>query len=258
MHHTTFFVFFISLSFWSLQAVENLVPLVISKIPHEGKPYTQGLAIEEGILYESTGLYGQSSLRCLDPATGRVLQQLPLSSHLFAEGVAALVDKLFQVTWREQSAFVYDRHSLKLIHTFPYQGEGWGLCHDGEQNQLWMSNGTALLTQRDPHNFAIHKTLQVKWQGKPVRHLNDLECVGNELYANIWQKDTIVRIDKQTGEVTGVIDASRLLTSQEKRELNPEACLNGIAFRTETDTFFITGKYWPWIFEVRFVKVNTL
>lgn len=253
MYHTTFFVFFICLSLCSLQAVENLVPLVISKIPHEGQPFTQGLAIEEGILYESAGLYGQSSLRCLDPATGRVLQQLSLTSDLFAEGVAALADKLFQLTWRGQAAFVYDRHSLKLLHTFPYQGEGWGLCRDAEQNKLWMSNGTALLIQRDPHNFAIQKTLQVKWQGKPVRYLNDLECVRNELYANIWQKDTIVRIDKQTGEVTGVIDASHLLTPQEKRELKPDAPLNGIAFRAETDTFFITGKYWPWIFEVRFV-----
>lgn len=253
MNHTMFFIFFISLSICSLQAVENLIPVIISKIPHEGKPFTQGLAIEEGLLYESTGLYGQSSLRCLDPATGRVMQQFPLSSHLFAEGVAAFADQLFQVTWRDQSAFVYDRHSFKLMHTFPYQGEGWGLCRDSEQNKLWMSNGTALLIQRDPHNFAIQKTLQVNWKGKPVRHLNDLECVGNELYANIWLKDSIIRIDKQTGEVTGVIDASRLLTPQEKKGLAPDGILNGIAFRPETETFFITGKLWPWIFEVQFV-----
>lgn len=229
-------------------SVEQLIPAIVSKLPHDLPAYTQGLAIEEDRLYESTGLYGQSSLRMIDILTGKVLNRLPLSSKIFAEGLAVFPNQIVQITWKEQQAFVYERNALKLQHVLFYTGEGWGLCRDG--NTMWMSNGTAELTQRDLSTFSPLKTLQVKLHGEPITNLNDLECVENHLYANIWQKNWIVRIDKLTGEVTAVIDASSLLTASEKAQLDSDDVLNGIAFRLKTGTFFLTGKGWPWIFEV--------
>ncbi len=229
--------------------IERLMPIVVNKLPHDQQAFTQGLAIENEQLYESTGLYGQSSLRKLDVLTGRVLQSYSLSSEIFAEGLAVFPHQIVQISWKEQRALVYDRLTFQLKQAFIYTGEGWGLCRDG--NTVWMSNGTSILVQRDPETFAILKSLPVSMKGKPVIYLNDLECDGNDLYANIWSKDWIVRIDKNTGEVTGIIDASHLLSPQEKTLLKPGEVLNGIAFRPTTKTFFLTGKKWPWIFEVR-------
>ncbi len=231
--------------------VEQLVPIVVSKLPHELPAFTQGLAIEDDQLYESTGLYGQSSLRILDIKTGKILRKLPLAEDIFAEGIAVFPHQIVQVTWREQQAFVYDRKSLKLKHILFYFGEGWGLCRD--ENTVWMSNGTSMLTQRDLSTFALLKTVEVRLRGIPVENLNDLECVGNELYANVWQKNWIVRINKLTGDVTGIMDASPLLSVSEKARLHLDEVLNGIAFRFNTGTFFLTGKGWPWIFEVRLI-----
>lgn len=249
-----FFFIFFQLLVYPLAAIETLIPVVISKMPHDPAAFTQGLAFDGDQLYESTGWYGESSLRRLDPLTGRVLQKLALPSHVFAEGMASLFGRLFQITWREQIAFVYDRSSFKLLTTLSYQGEGWGLCCEGKS--LWMSDGSSTLTQRHPETFAIEKKLPVRLMGQPVSKLNDLECVGNELYANVWKTDRIMRIDKQTGEVTGIVDASQLLTPQEHALLGIDDVLNGIAFRPETKTFFLTGKRWPWLFEVQFVSKN--
>jgi glutaminyl-peptide cyclotransferase len=228
------------------------VPQVISKLPHELPAFTQGLAIEEDRLYESTGLYGQSSLRVLNILTGEVMRNLPIASHLFTEGIAVSSRHIIQITWREQQALVYDRSTLTLQHILSYAGEGWGLCRDGPT--VWMSNGTATLTQRDLATFALLKTLQVYYKDALIENLNDLECVGNSLYANVWQKNWIVRIDKSTGEVTGIVDASSLLSNVEKKRLHANEVLNGIAFRSKTGTFFLTGKGWPWIFEVRLIS----
>jgi glutamine cyclotransferase len=245
---------FCQLLIYPLAAVETLVPVVISKIPHDTTAFTQGLAFDGGQLYESTGLYGQSSLRRLDPSTGKILQKLVLPSHVFAEGIASFSGQLFQITWREQVAFVYDRSSFKLLTALSYQGDGWGLCCDGKS--LWMSDGSSTLIQRHPETFAIQNTLPVHCMGQPVLKLNDLECVGNELYANVWKTDHIVRVNKRTGEVTGIVDASQLLTPRERALLGTDDVLNGIAFRSETKTFFLTGKRWPWLFEVHFVSKN--
>lgn len=236
----------------SLRAnVERLMPQVISKLPHDLPAFTQGLAIEEDQLYESTGLYGQSSLRVLNILTGEVMRKLTLSSKIFAEGIAVFPNQIVQITWKEKQAFVYERNALKLEHILFYAGEGWGLCRDG--NTIWMSDGSSTLTQRDLATFVPLKTLQVHHHDSFIDNLNDLECVGNDLYANVWQKDWIVRINKVTGKVTAVIDASSLLSSSEKKALNPDEVLNGIAFRPKTGTFFLTGKGWPWIFEVRLI-----
>jgi glutamine cyclotransferase len=236
-------------------AVDHLIPVVINKLKHDHRAFTQGLAIENDQLFESTGLYGQSSLRHLDITTGNVLQKLSLSPHVFAEGLAVFPHQLIQITWKEQKAFIYELPSLKIMQTLFYQGEGWGLCR--EENRIWMSNGTSVLTQRDPKTFTTLKTLQVYLDGHPLAHLNDLEWDGNHLYANVWLEDWIVRIDKMTGEVTGIVDTSHLLSSHEKAFLRTSDVLNGIAYRPKTNTFFITGKGWPWIFEVRFVSVHS-
>ena len=241
------FYFFISSYFPLAAEVERLIPQVVAKLPHELPAFTQGLAIEEDQLYESTGLYGQSSLRQLDISTGRVIRKKEHSSNLFAEGIAVFPFHIFQITWREQRAFLYDRHTFKVQKVFAYSGEGWGLCRDGQT--LWMSNGTACLVQRDIKTFAVLRCVDVHNGLTLINGLNDLECVGNALYANVYSTNLIVQIDKQTGELTGVIDASCLLTSKEKESLDASNVLNGIAYRPQTATFFITGKEWPWIFE---------
>jgi glutaminyl-peptide cyclotransferase len=235
-------------------SVEMLRPLIVARWPHTPDAFTQGLAVEGHLLYESTGLYGQSSLRCLDLTTGRLIYRFSLAPHLFAEGIALFSDRLIQLTWRERRAFVYQRPSLKLVQTFLYQGEGWGLCRDGDS--VWMSNGTSLLVQRDQQTFKMRRQLVVRWSGHSDFRLNDLECVGDSLYANVWLTHWIIRINKHTGEVTGCLDASQLLSEQERKQLGSEAVLNGIAFRPETSTFFVTGKLWPWIFELRFYPAS--
>lgn len=239
-------------SLLSAVTVESLIPVVISKIPHSGRPFTQGLAIAEDVLYESAGLYGKSCLRVIDRSSGALLHQKNLPSTLFAEGIAVFPEQIIQLTWLEHRALVYDRSSLQIESSFAYSGEGWGLCRDG--SSLWMSDGSSKLVQRDPSTFHPQKTIHVSLFGKPLTHLNDLECAENVLYANIWGTHSIARIDKSTGEVTGMIDASLLLTPAEKKLLGAEDVLNGIAYRPKTGTFIITGKGWPWLFEVRFEK----
>lgn len=231
--------------------VERLVPVVISKLPHELPAFTQGLAIEEDQLYESTGLYGQSSLRRIDILTGKILRKMSLGPKIFAEGIAVFPKHIVQITWQEQQAFIYEPNTWKLQDVLFYAGDGWGLCRDG--STVWMSNGSSHLIQRNLATFSPTKTLEVLLHGVPLEALNDLECVGNHLYANVWQKNWIVRIDKLTGEVNGIIDASSLLSPSEQTHLQRDEVLNGIAFRPKTGTFFLTGKGWPWIFEVRFV-----
>lgn len=233
------------------RSVERLEPVVVAKFSHDPQAFTQGLAIEDDELYESTGLYGQSSLRHLDILSGEILKKHFLPSDCFAEGLAAFSHQLLQITWREQRTFTYERESFFSMKVLFYHGEGWGLCREG--NTIWMSNGTCMLTQRDPESFEILKSLRVHWNGRPVSYLNDLECDGNHLYANVWQKDWIIRIDKMNGDVTGIIDASRLLSPEERACLGRDDVLNGLAFRAKKGTFFLTGKRWPWIFEVRFI-----
>jgi glutaminyl-peptide cyclotransferase len=245
------FVFLICLILPCQAELKQLIPLVIRKIPHDSKAFTQGLAIDQNQLYESTGLYGESSLRLIDLHDGHVNQIYRLPSQFFAEGLAVFDHQLIQLTWREKQAFIYQRYPFQLHHSLAYQGEGWGLCRD--QQSLWMSDGTSTLVQRNAKNFAILKKLNVFLNGQLLPALNDLECVDQSIYANVWGKEWIVKIDKQTGEVESLIDASQLLTSFEKMFLSQQSVLNGIAFCPATQTFYLTGKNWPWIFEVQFV-----
>jgi glutamine cyclotransferase len=248
-------------------SIEVFVPEVVNEYPHDPAAYTQGLLLHDGYLYESTGREGESSLRKVEIDTGDVLQQVDVDEAYFAEGLALVDDRLIQLTWDSETAFVYDLDSFDSVDTYLYTGEGWGLCYDGEV--VWRSDGTEILTAHDPETFEAINELQVTYQGYPANQvaaqngrllsqLNELECVGSDIYANVWFTDLIVRIDATTGEINGIIFANDLLTPEERASLNdPNAVLNGIAYNPDTDTFYLTGKYWPKLFEVRLTTPPT-
>ena len=221
---------------------------VLRTYPHDAQAFTQGLIWRDGILYESTGLVGRSSLRKVDLVSGAVKQQVPVDAPYFAEGLADVGNRLFQLTWQHGRVFVYDKNTFNRVGEMAYQGEGWGLCHDGRS--LVMSNGGDSLTVRDPGTFAVTRTVQVTENGRPLPRLNELECVGTDVYANVWTTDTIVRIDMPTGRVTAKIDAAGLLQPAERLGAD---VLNGIAYDPADRTFLITGKLWPKLFRVTFV-----
>ncbi len=246
----TLWLFFLFFSLGAEAAVENLIPVVIRAIPHPLPAFTQGLAVDEGWLIESTGLYGKSSLRVLNAHSGNIERSLSLPRTLFAEGIAVFSDRVILLTWKEHTAFVFEKESFRQRTGYRYCGEGWGLCRDGDT--VWMSNGSSTLFNRDASSFSVLKTIEVKNGTASIVHLNDLECVGDELYANIWPTDEIVRIDKLTGEVKAIIDASSLASWRGSVKTNSDAVLNGIAYDPIKKTFFVTGKEWPWIYEVRF------
>ncbi len=223
---------------------------VLEILPHDQDLFTQGLEIAGGVLYESTGVVGQSRLRATElPAPGRVLAQVTLPEPLFGEGVTVVGARLWQLTWTNGVAIERDRETLAELRRVRYDGEGWGLCSDGEQ--LVMSDGTARLTFRDPVSFAATGSVAVRAGGIPVPRLNELECAGGAVWANVWQTGHIVRIDPSTGRITGVVDASGVLTTQQRAGAG---VLNGIAAVPGTDEFLITGKNWPAMFRVRFVS----
>jgi glutaminyl-peptide cyclotransferase len=233
------------------RAPEEMVVRVIRSFPHDRRAFTQGLVFYEGKLYESTGLVGQSSLRQVDPESGKVERQVALDASLFAEGLARVGGRLFQITWQNGKALVWNLATFKKEREIPYAGEGWGLCHDGKR--LTMSTGGDHLVFRDPETFAKQGEVAVRRAGQPLGGLNELECVSGLVYANVWQQNRIARIDPSTGEVTGWIYAGGLLTADEASGTD---VLNGIAYLEDRGRFLITGKLWPRTFEVEFVPVG--
>lgn len=229
--------------------VDVLKVEVLRSYPHDPDAFTQGLVWRDGVLYESTGMVGQSSLRRVDLATGAVAQRVDVPSPYFAEGLADIGNRLYQLTWQHGRVFVYDRSTFGRVGEFAYEGEGWGLCHDG--TSLVMSNGSDVLSFHDPATFAVERTVRVTMDGRPLSQINELECVGTDVYANVWQTETIVRIDAATGRVTARIDASGLLTPAERRGVD---VLNGIAWDPADETFLLTGKWWPKLFRVKFTQ----
>lgn len=220
-------------------------PAVLAEIPHDPAAFTQGLELDGGTLYEGTGLAGRSQLRELDPATGALRRAVPLPGGYFGEGITVVGDRIWQLTWRDGVALEWDRASLRLLREVPMDGEGWGLCDLG--GRLVRSDGTATLRFHDPATFAGTGSVEVTLDGEPVTALNELECVGGQVWANVWQTDRIVRIDPGTGEVTAVVDASGLLTAAQSAGVD---VLNGIA-HTGGDEYLLTGKRWPAMFRVR-------
>lgn len=219
---------------------------VVRTYPHDPAAWTQGLLARGERIFESTGLRGQSTLREVELQTGRVRRSVDLPPDLFGEGLALADDELIQLTWTSGVARVYDRETFELLREHRYTTEGWGLCHDG--TRLVMSDGTSNLYFRDPGTFELQGQIQVRQAGEPLDDLNELECVDGKVYANVWQTDWIVEIDPGTGEVTAAIDASGLLAEDERPGAD---VLNGIAYRSLTDTFLLTGKRWPRLFEVK-------
>ena len=234
--------------------IPRLIPEVINVYLHDDKAFTQGLLWHDSYLYESTGLYGGSTLRRVDIESGEPRELLSIDETYFAEGLERVGDQLIQLTWKAGRAFVYDFATLELVDTLDYDGEGWGLCYDGRY--LFMSDGSPFLSIREPETFDLIFRGAVTWDAQliPAQLLNELECVGDHIYANAWNTEFIFRIDRWTGDVTAVIDASALLTDAEKAELEPGSVLNGIAYNPETGTFFVTGKKWPKLFEVVFTE----
>jgi len=221
---------------------------VIHTYPHDAQAFTQGLIYLDGHLYESTGLEGHSSLRMEDLETGRILQFQDVPKY-FAEGLTNWGSTLIQLTWQSHIALVYDRFSFKVLRTFPYTGEGWGLTQDG--HSIILSDGSATLRFLDPANLHTRRRIQVRDHGHPVTQLNELEFVHGEIYANIWHSDRIARISPATGKVLGFIDLSGLLPVSERS--GPEAVLNGIAYDSAHDRLFVTGKLWPKLFEIKII-----
>lgn len=214
---------------------------------HDPEAFTQGLVFHDGVLYESTGGRGSSSLRKVALETGKVLEQVAVPEPYFAEGVAMLGERLYQLTWQEKTAFVYDRASLKRVGTLSYAGEGWGLTTDGRR--LILSDGTDVLRFLEPSTFQVARTLTVMDGGEHVHNLNELEWVRGEIWANVWHQDRIARINPESGQVIAWIDVTHLVPAI--REQNPEAVPNGIAFDQQSGRLFITGKLWPVLYEIR-------
>ena len=239
----------------SIDADETGTPVqtveVVTTIPHRPSAWTQGLVWDDGRLVESTGLQGQSTLAAIDPATGEASSVTAVDPALYAEGLALVDDRLIQITWKDGVAPIYDAATFERTGEFTYDGEGWGLCFDGER--LVMSDGSADLTFRDPDTFDETGSVTVSLDGEDVGELNELECVGDRVYANVWHTDTILEIDPASGEVTTVIDASALADQLVPPAASSEAVLNGIAHDPDAGTFWLTGKLWPQLFEVRFV-----
>lgn len=226
---------------------------ILQVIPHDTNAYTQGWLWHDGLIYESTGRKGQSTVRVIDPATGEVLRMVSVPPEYFAEGLALVDDRLIQLTWQENTAFIYDRATFEQIGTYTYEGEGWGLCYNEGDGFLYMTDGTPRLFRHDPTTFERLETLPVTLYGLPVDELNEIACVGDYVYANIWQTDFIVQIEKTSGRVVGVIVVNGLLTDEERANLGAGGTLNGITFSEDTQTFWITGKLYPKMFEVRFI-----
>jgi glutamine cyclotransferase len=220
---------------------------IVHTYPHDPLAYTQGLAFDGGVLIEGTGKYRESTLRRVELQSGRVLQSVRLPNDAFGEGITVRGGEVFQLTWRNQYGIVYDKSTLQELRRFRYNGEGWGLTHDG--THLIMSDGSSTLRFLDPKTFRVVRQLMVRSGGRRVANLNELEYVQGEILANIWYKDYLARISPASGEVLGWIDLHTLVPDG----LDRESVANGIAYDAETDRLFVTGKYWPQLFEVRFV-----
>lgn len=219
---------------------------VVKVYPHDRAAFTQGLEYRDGFLYEGTGLEGRSTLRKVKLETGEVVQSTPIAGGLFGEGITVVNKLIVQLTWQSQTGFVYDQGDFKRLRSFKYGGEGWGLTNDGRQ--IFMSDGTAQIRVWDPATLQEKRRITVADAGRPVRFLNELEFVRGEIYANVWQTEKLARISPADGRVLGWVDLSGLLSIMERNGVD---VLNGIAYDPKGDRLFVTGKFWPKIFEIK-------
>jgi len=224
---------------------------VVQSFPHDRAAFTQGLVYLDGHLYEGTGQPGASSIRKVKLETGEVVQKRDIPAPFFGEGIVNWKDRLLEITWQHQVGFVFDIKTFELKSQFQYRGEGWGLTQDGQR--IIMSDGTAALRFLDPETLQETSRIQVSDQGRPVQLLNELEWVKGEVWANVWQTERIARIDPKTGVVVGWIDLAGLLNPVDRMGATPDV-LNGIAYDPAKDRVFVTGKWWPKLYEIRLVE----
>lgn len=228
---------------------------VVKTYPHDPGAFTQGLVVHNGFFYEGTGGRRSdsfhSSLRKVDIETGKILQKIDLAGEYFGEGITILNDKIYQLTWEENTCFVYDVNDFKLLKQFGYGTKGWGLTNDG--TNLLMTDGSHLVRVVNPENFEVTRTIPVlDEKGRPIIDLNELEYVKGEIWANVWQKEWIARIDPATGKLVGRIELNRLVDEQEKSSATSDV-LNGIAYDQASDRVFVTGKKWKQVFEIKVI-----
>ncbi len=220
---------------------------VLRKFPHDSLSFIQGLTYYKGFLYETSGQQGQSSILKVDVKTGKVLQTHRISSKYFGEGSTIFKDKLYYFTWKDQVGWTFDLQTFKQTSIFCYDSEGWGITNNGEN--IIISDGTNLLRYKDENNFNTLKTKEVFYKGEAFNFLNELEYAKGDIYANIWGKDLIAVIDEESGEIKALINLAFLRNELDGSTL--AEVLNGVAYIPESDTFIITGKNWPYYFEIK-------
>jgi glutaminyl-peptide cyclotransferase len=241
------------------KAPEAAVPVygyqVVASYPHDTGAFTEGLFYLDGVLYESTGLEGASSIRKVDLATGKVLQQRDTPEAYFGEGIVNWKDRLISLTWKNNKGFVHDLATFEPKSEWTYPGEGWALTQDGAR--IIMSDGTTQLRFLDPETLRETGRVRVTLRGEGLANLNELEWIKGEVWANIWMTDWIVRIDPESGKVVGRIDLAGLLKGEDVHAGNPDQppdVLNGIAYDAAGDRIFVTGKWWPKIYEIKLTQ----
>jgi glutamine cyclotransferase len=221
---------------------------IVNVYPHDETAFTQGLLMDNGVLYESTGVRGDSSLRCVELETGEILQFYALPNQYFGEGITIFDDEIIQLTWQSNKGFVYDKESFELLQEFSYSTEGWGITHNG--SQLIMSDGTSTLYFLDPETFQKIGQVEVHDNGGAVERLNELECIQGKVYANIWMEEKIAIINPQTGQVEGWVNMTGL---QDMENQDASNVLNGIAYDATSDRLFVTGKRRSQLFEIQLI-----
>jgi glutamine cyclotransferase len=222
--------------------------VVLGTLAHDRTAFTEGLTFWQGHLFEGTGQYGQSALRELDPSNGRELRRLSLDARYFGEGITVLGGRLYELTWKEQVCLIYDPESFAKLGELTYQGEGWGLTNDGKS--LIMSDGSEWIRFRDPTTFAVVRSIKVTMAGQPVTRINELEYIHDEIWANVWYTDTVLRISPDDGHVIAVIDAATSVHAAISSH-DADDVLNGIAFDDASGTLLFTGKRWPSLFRIQ-------
>lgn len=229
-------------------ALKELDYRILESYDHDSQAFTQGLEIYNNQLFEGTGLYGRSSLRKIELKSGRILEKIDLDNKYFGEGITILNDKIYQLSWQENTAFVYDLN-FRLLASYNYQGEGWGLANDGQN--LIMSNGSQFIYFRNPENFEIIRKIEVRNDEQKIENINELEFHAGFIYANIWQTDYILKINAENGNAEAFLDLKGILKTDYEGEID---VLNGIAYDPQNNSFLVTGKLWPKIYRIKILE----
>lgn len=242
-------IFLAILTLWAMTSTAQ-TPIHSYKIkatyPHNTKSYTQGLIWQDSVLIEGTGLYGKSKLMRVDLETGKSNHEISLENQYFGEGITQLGNKIYQITWQENTMFIYDAKTFKKIGEHKYKGEGWGLTTDG--TYIYMSSGNDIIQIIDPESLEVIHNIKVSDKGMNISYLNELEWIEGEIWANVYQTDVIVKINPSNGVVTGIIDLIGLLPTSERTK--DTDVLNGIAYDSKNKKIYLTGKNWSKLYEI--------